>query len=469
MPTMRLRSHASLLICLLLAAAATAASAQPAPPNSGSNVRGVSILYAGSPNWTGSWFASQQIPEPANALPAPYLHNATLRQLIHLSLAGPTIRVRISNAFGAAPLTLSAVHVARPISPDSSRIDPASDRALSFDGLAQVTIPAGADYTSDPLAYPVAAQSDLAISICIDSAPNQQTGHPGSRSTSYAISGCAPASAEFTTAESAAPQSASSAAGADQTPPAPPSSSPHFDHWYYLTAVDVIAPPSASAVVILGDSITDGHGATTNGNDRWTDDLARRLLQSAPGHPVAVLNAGLGGNRILNDGLGPNALARLDRDVLAPPGVRALIVHEGVNDLGTFSRSVDATLTEQAQLALHAALVARLIGAYSQIVSRAHAHGIRVIGTTILPFTGNAGYHPGALTESDRQAINAWIRESGPRAPGHFDAVVDFDRALADPANPTQLRPDYDRGDHLHPSVAGYHAMADAVPLALLQ
>jgi lysophospholipase L1-like esterase len=441
MSTMRFHFRASLLSCLLFAAA-TAASAQPAPVTSNA-----SNNWVGS--WTTTWFASQQIPEPANALPAQYLHNATLRQLIHLSLGGPTIRLRISNAFGAAPLTLSAVHIARPIAPDSSRIDPASDRALTFDGQPQVIIPAGADYTSDPLDYPVAAQSDLAVTLCIDTAPDQQTGHPGSRSTSYVLSGCAPAF--------------------EQVPPPDPNpvspevpSFGHLDHWYYLTAVDVIAPPAASAVVVLGDSITDGHGATTNGNDRWTDDLARRLLKDAPAHPIAVLNAGLGGNRILNDGLGPNALARFDRDVLAPDGVRWLIVHEGVNDLGTFTRTADATPAQ------HAALVARLIGAYAQMVSRAHAHGIKVVGTTILPFGGNTFYHPGALNESDRQSINDWIRGAG-HSDAHFDAVVDFDRALADPAHPTQLRPDFDSGDHLHPSVAGYHAMADAVPLALLQ
>jgi lysophospholipase L1-like esterase len=451
MPAMRLHFRAFLIFCLLLVAAV--ALAQPAP--AASNASG---------NWATSWFASQQIPEPANALPAQYLHNATLRQLIHLSLGGPTIRIHISNAFGAAPLTLSALHVARPIAPDSSRIDPASDRALTFDGRPQVIIPAGAEYISDPLAYPIAAQSDLAVTLCIDSAPDQQTGHPGSRSTSYVASGCAPASVEF-----AAPQTQPAAAADTAAAPAPTQSAPaptpaaapapsHFDHWYYLTGVDVIAPTSASAIVVLGDSITDGHGATTNGNDRWTDDLARRLLEATPGHRVAVLNAGLGGNRIVNDGLGPNALARFDRDVLAPDGVRWLIVHEGVNDLGTFARNADPTPGQ------HAELVARLIGAYAQMIARAHAHGIKVIGTTILPFGGNAGYHPGPLTEADRQSINDWIR-----APGHFDAAVDFDRALADPAHPAQLRSDFDSGDHLHPNVAGYHAMADAVPLTLLQ
>jgi lysophospholipase L1-like esterase len=418
----------------VLVLAACAASAQSAPANL-------------SGNWVASWFASQQIPEPANALPAQYLHNATLRQLIHLSLGGPSLRVHISNAFGAAPLQLSAVHIARPIAPAASRIDPASDRALTFDGHPQIIIPAGAEYISDPIAYPVTAQSDLAITLCIDAAPDQQTGHPGSRATSYVLSGCVPESTDFSLPSSDPNTIVTPFPAADR-----------LDHWYYLTAIDVIAPAGSSAVVVLGDSITDGHGATTNGNDRWTDDLARRLAQSPPGHAVAVLNAGLGGNRILNDGLGPSALARVDRDVLAPGGVQSLIVLEGVNDLGTFARNADPTAAQ------HAELVSRLIGAYTQIIARAHAHGIKAIGATILPFGGNTFYHPGPLTESDRQALNAWIR-----GPGHFDAVIDFDRALADPAHPDQFRADYDGGDHLHPSVAGYHAMADAVPLTLFQ
>lgn len=388
---------------------------------------------APAPNWVGSWAASQQIPEPNNALPLESLHNATLRQIVHLSIGGPTIRVRVSNAFGTAPLHLIAVHVAHPLSPSTSRIDPASDRPITFNEHADVLIPMGAEYTSDPLNYPVAALSDLAITMQIEAAPGHETGHPGSRATSYLAAGLPVSAVELTGAQT-------------------------IDHWYFLSGVDVLAPADASSIVALGDSITDGHGATTNGNDRWTDDFASRLQHSADSSSVAVLNEGIGGNRLLLDGLGPNALARFDRDVVAQNGVHYLIVLEGINDLGMLTHTIVAS---EAQ---HVDLVHRMIGAYQQMILRAHAHGIKIIGGTIMPFMGSDYYHPTESNESDRQAVNAWMR-----APGHFDAVVDFDKIMADPAHPDHLRPDFDSGDHLHPSPAGYRAMADAIPLALIQ
>jgi lysophospholipase L1-like esterase len=231
-----------------------------------------------------------------------------------------------------------------------------------------------------------------------------------------------------------------------------------IDHWYFLSGVDVGVETAAAAVVALGDSITDGHGATTNGNDRWPDVLAARLQRNPASRRVSVLNEGIGGNRLLADGTGPNALARFDRDVLAQDGVRYLIVLEGINDIGTLTR------TKVASEAQHDELVRQLIEAYRQITLRAHAHGIRVIGATILPFTGSDYYHPSPANETDRTLVNAWIR-----APGHFDAVLDFDKVAADPAHPERLRADYDIGDHLHPSPAGYRAMADAIPLELFQ
>jgi lysophospholipase L1-like esterase len=207
--------------------------------------------------------------------------------------------------------------------------------------------------------------------------------------------------------------------------------------------------------VTLGDSITDGHGATTNGNDRWPDQLAKRLQAEPRTVNLAVLNAGIGGNRVLLDSLGPNALARFDHDVLAPAGVGYMIVLEGVNDLGMFTRESDRPAAE------HEAMVLSIIAAYEQMVTRAHAHGIKAIGATILPFVGSEFYHPGAATEADRQAINQWIR-----TPGHFDAVVDFDMVTRDPAHPDRMLPAFDSGDHLHPSGAGYAAMANAIPLS---
>jgi lysophospholipase L1-like esterase len=413
-----------ILAITLTAQAGGAVPASSPPPAPASDWHGL---------WVGSWAASQQIPEPNNAVPPESLHNATLRQIVHLSIGGSAIRVRVSNAFGTAPLHVIAVHVARSPSPASSRIEVASDRGLTFNERADVLIPAGADYTSDPLSYSVAPLSDLAITMQIEAPPEQETGHPGSRATSYLGTGLAASAVELPAAQA-------------------------IDHWYFLSGVDVSAGADTSAIVALGDSITDGHGATTNGNDRWTDALAGRLQRASATNGIAVLNEGIGGNHLLTDGLGPNALARFDRDVLAQSGVRYLIVLEGINDIGSLTRTAAATDAQ------HEDLVRRMIGAYRQITLRSHAHGIKVIGGTIMPFMGSAFYHPGAANELDRQTLNAWIR-----APEHFDAVIDFDKLTADPAHPDHLRPDYDCGDHLHPSPAGYRAMADAIPLELFR
>lgn len=380
--------------------------------------------------WVGSWAAAQQSPEPNNALPPADLTDATLRQIVRLSLGGPRFRVRLSNAFGTAPLRVAAAHVAIARSPGTPLIEAGTDRALTFAGQAAVAIPAGAQYWSDPVELSLPARSDLAISLYFDSAPQAQTSHPGSRATSYLVHGDQTASADLPGAR-------------------------RVEHWFELSGVDVAAAPGAFAVATLGDSITDGHGATTDGNDRWPDVLAARL-QAQPGSPgVGVLNVGIGGNRVLLDGLGPNALARFDRDVLGQSRVRTLILLEGVNDLGVLTR--DAPASPEA----HQALVRDVIAAYQQIVARAHDHGVRVIGGAITPFMGSDYYHPTALNEADRQALNAWIR-----VPGHFDAVADFDQAVRDPAQPERLAAPYDSGDHLHPSPAGFRAMAEAVPVA---
>ena len=229
-----------------------------------------------------------------------------------------------------------------------------------------------------------------------------------------------------------------------------------MDHWYQVSEIDVLAPPDAASVVALGDSITDGHGATTNGNDRWTDVLAARLQASAATRNIGVSNEGIGGNHLLTDGLGPNALSRFDRDVLAPAGVHWLIVFEGVNDLGGLARNGEVSPIE------HKTMVQRVVAAYQQIIVRAHAHGLRVFGATITPYADSNYYHPGPLSEADRQSVNEWIR-----AAGHFDAVIDFDHVVADPQHPDHLLPAYDCGDHLHPSPAGYKAMGDAITLSL--
>lgn len=407
-------AHALCLIVLVLST--TFASGQVAEPT----------------HWVGSWAASQQVPEASNALAADALTNATLRQLVHLSLGGEQLRLHLSNVFGTAPLHLTAVHIAVPISTAGAAIRVGTDRAVTFDGgHADVTIPAGAEYVSDLIAFHAPPLSDVAITLQYADAPAVQTSHPGSRSTSY-LSHTA---------------TASSAAMPDAT---------EFDHWFQISGVDVPATQNAASIVTLGDSITDGHGATTNVNDRWPDDLAARLQAVPALRSRSVLNQGLGGNRLLLDGNGPNAVARFSRDVLAQPAVRYVIVFEGVNDLGVASRLAEISQGE------HEALVMHAIGALQQMIARAHSNGLRIYGATVTPYTGSEYYHPGAASEADRQKINAWIR-----TPGNFDAVIDFDKVVADPAQPTRLLPRFDSGDHLHPSAAGFKAMSDSILLSL--
>jgi lysophospholipase L1-like esterase len=408
------RKFLALAACLLLAGFVRA-QMTPAP----------------APAWVASWGTSQQIPEPQNALPGDDLHDATVRQIFHLSLGGSALRVHVSNAFGTESLHFTSVHIARPLSPAAAAIDPATDRALKFAGNGDVTIPPGAEMISDPLDIPVTPLSDLAVTFHLDAPPARQTGHPGSRATSYYVHGDWLSAANFIEPK-------------------------HVDHWYQVSEIDVLTGPGAGVIVALGDSITDGHGATTNGNERWTDILASRLQAAPATRNIGVSNQGIGGNHLLTDGLGPNVLARFDRDVLAPAGVRWVIAFEGVNDLGGLARNAEVPASE------HAAMVQKVIAAYQQIIARAHSHGLRIFGATITPYVGSNYYHPGPLSEADRQAVNAWIR-----AAGHFDAVIDFDAVVRDPQHPDQLLPAYDCGDHLHPSPAGYKAMADAIALTL--
>ncbi len=381
--------------------------------------------------WIATWGASQQIPEPQNALPSDDLRDATVRQIFHLSAGGPEVRVHLSNVFGTGALHFTSVHVARPISSTSPVIDQATDRAILFSGKSEVTIPPGAEFVSDPIEYTVGALSDLAVSFHLDEPPTMQTAHPGSRATSYYVHGDSVSAASLVSPK-------------------------HVEHWYQVAGIDVLAGSNAAAIVALGDSITDGHGATVNGNDRWTDVLAARLQASPALTRIGMSNQGIGGNHLLTDGLGPNALARFDRDVLATACVRWLIVFEGVNDLGGLTRNGEVTSAE------HAAMVQRVVAAYRQIILRAHAHQLHVMGATITPYAGSDYYHPGPLSEADRQAVNQWIR-----TPGNFDAVIDFDRVVADSQHPDRLLPVYDSGDHLHPSAAGYRAMGQSVSLSL--
>ncbi|MGC9970625.1 MAG: SGNH/GDSL hydrolase family protein [Bryobacteraceae bacterium] len=375
--------------------------------------------------WVGAWASAQQRADATNLPPAPGFADSTLRQIVHVSIGGKKMRVRFSNEFGDAALTIPSAHVA--LAGAGGAIRPESDKRLTFDGQPSVTIPPGAPMFSDPVDFDLAALSDLAVTIRLQGAPNDVTTHPGARATSYLQAGDAASAAELPTAA-------------------------RTSHWYFLSGVDVLVKNRGAAVVTLGDSITDGRGSTTDQNGRWPDALARRLQANRSTAGIGVLNAGIGGNRVLNDGLGPNALARLDRDVLSQSGVRWLIVLEGINDLGT---RTNARARKE-----HAATARELIGAYQQIVLRAHAQNIRVYGATILPCEGSSYFNPDL--EADRQAINLWIRTSG-----RLDGVIDFDAAARDPRKPSQLAAAADSGDRLHPADAGYKIMADAIDLKL--
>lgn len=391
-------------------------------------------------HWVDTWVSMPQLTEPGNLPPAPFtqdnlvLADSTLRQTIHTSVGGRRIRLRFSNAFGGAALPITRVSVALPVGGQAgvSAIQPNTARPVTFFGRPSTVVPVGAQVVSDPLTFDLAPQSNLTVTtyLAAGQASNNITSHPGSRTTSHLLTGNHVAAADL--------------------PAATPS-----NHWYFLSGMEVLSPSTTAGAVMLGDSLTDGRGSTTNLNNRWPDQLLARL-QSRPGTAnIAILNQAAGGNRVLNDGLGPNALARLDRDVLAQSGVRWLVVFEGVNDIGTAAASEAA----QQQVA------ADLIAAYDQIIVRAHAQGLRVYGATLLPFGGNASYDdPAGRREAARQTVNRWIRTSH-----RFDSVIDFDLVTRDPANPRQLLAAIDDGDHLHLNPTGYRVLADAVPARLFQ
>jgi lysophospholipase L1-like esterase len=385
--------------------------------------RHAAISPAPGANWVASWHPAQQLVEPRNLPPAPGLAGSTLRQVVRLSIGGSGVRFHFSNVFGTGPVAMHAVHVA--LSAGGSTIRPETDRVLTFDGRSSVAIAAGGSVVSDPLDVALAPFADLAVTIAFGATSADVTGHPGSRATSYLQSGDWSAAAGLPDAVKT-------------------------EHWYILSGADVVAAEESAAIVILGNSITDGRGSGTDRNDRWTDNLARRLAADARTAHVAVLNAGLGGNTVVRGGLGPPALTRLDRDVAAPAGVRWLVVLEGVNDIGTARGSEGI-----------AAIGGELIAGYQRIIAMAHQRGLRVYGATILPF-GGSNYDNDPAREAARQTVNRWIR-----AGGAYDAVIDFDAVMRDSLSPARLRADGDTGDHLHPNEAGYRRMADAIDLAL--
>jgi lysophospholipase L1-like esterase len=411
---------------MLLAGAVVARDAPPSPPARPVAAEPVS-------GWIASWGSAQMPVAGENALPDVKGAGVTVRQFVRLSAGGTRVRVRFSNAFGSTPLAIGAANIARPAG--GAGIVPGSALTLQFAGHGAVTIPPGAELYSDPVEIAAAPGSDLAISLYLPAVPADLTGHPGARATSFVAAG--------------QQVGATALANAGTAP-----------RWWVIAdvEVDAAAPDGKATLVAIGDSITDGYGVAPDTHARWTDTLARRLRADPATAGIGVVNAGIGGNRVLLDGLGPNLLARFDRDVVARSGVKWAILLEGVNDLGVLTREAPATAEA------HAAIVTSITQAYAALADRAHAHGIALIAGTIMPFAGNDYYHPGADTERDRQAINRFIRTSG-----RFDAVIDFDRVMRDPARPDRLAPAYDSGDHLHPSLAGYKAMGEAIPLALFR
>ncbi len=388
-------------------------------------------------HWVATWatalrqtppVVSPSVGQPITAAQQAQLgfNNQTVRMITPVSIGGTRVRVQLSNAFGTTPLAIGAAHVA--LRAKESAIAPGSDRVLMFSGQPSFTIPPGASALSDPVTLDVPPLGELAISVFVPGPTGPPTVHTAGLHTTY-ISKSGDATGQPSIDDAATTQS-----------------------WYWLSNIQVLAPLDVAAIVAFGDSITDGARSTPDADRSWPSRLARRLAANRETAHVAVLNQGIGGNRILRDGTGPNALARFDEDVLSPAGVRWLIVLEGINDIGQGAR-----LNANPENAVTAA---ELIAAQRQMIERAHLRGIKVMGATLTPYGGAAyGSEKG---EGIRDAVNTWIRTGGA-----FDAVVDFEAATRDPNNPKQFRAEFDSGDHLHPSDAGYQAMADAIDLAI--
>jgi lysophospholipase L1-like esterase len=378
----------------------------------------------------GTWTTSPQHAEVPFVLPTPaQFDNQTIRQVVHTSVAGYKVRVRLSNELGTTPLAIGAVTIAR--HGVGADIVAGSDRALSFSGRTAFSIPAGAPALSDPIDFKVPAVGDLVVSVFLPKPTEATTFHSLGVATTYV-----------------------STPGDYSAAVVMPTASTTLST-FFLTGVSVEASPRSAAIVALGDSITDGFASTVDANRRWPNLLAQRLQARHNTAHLAVLNQGISGNRTLFDVIGPNAQARLDRDVLNAPGARFVIFLEGINNIGF---SGIPGLTDQAVSADD------IIAGHQQIIARVHERGLKIYGCTLTPFEGT---FPGYFTpegEVKRQAVNQWIRTSGA-----FDAVIDFDLAVRDPVHPTRMLPAYDSGDHLHPNDAGYQAMANFIDLKLFR
>jgi len=395
--------------------------------------------------WIESWGTTQPLgpvpapptfaraPAPARPAPPspmvpypPSLADQTVRMIVRTSIGGPQIRLTFRNASGGPAVTLGSIHAA--LARADGAIDPASDRAVTFGGKPGVTIFPGATIISDSVMLPVKPLADIAVSIHVPTATPTNTVHALGLNPAYIVSG--------------------DATGAPTLP------SPQVVRSYFwLAGLSVAAvSPASGTIVAFGDSITDGYATTPGAHRAWPDLLAARL--HSEGKPMGVVNVGISGNRILKTGAGESAVARFDADVLARPGVRWVILLEGINDINmSIIPGVPAS---------EAVTARQIISGLDQLVERAHLHGIRIAGATIMPTKGLPFYS--ARGEAMRAAVNSWIRDSG-----RFDAVVDFDAATRDPGDPLRLRPGFDPGDHVHPNDAGNQAMAAAIDTALFR
>ena len=376
-------------------------------------------------HWVGTWTAA---PAPGDGAA---FNNHTLRMIPRVSIGGSTVRVRISNAYGARPLAIGAARVG--VRSSGPAVVAGSNRRLTFGGEPSATIAAGALIVSDPVRLEIPPLSDLAVSVHL----------PGDLPASFGITGRYARQTNYI--------SPPGDFAADDVMPV----GRLTDDWYFVCGVDVVAPRETGAIVAVGDSLTDANISTHDGHHSWPSQLARRLVARPGGRPMAVMNQGLGGNRILHDIRGDSGLRRFDRDVLAQPSVTHAIIMLGTNDLRNRPGKAEEEVTAP-----------QMIAGLRQLAVRGQARGITVIGATLTPFE-NETFLPGAWNprrEAVRQEVNEWLRKAEA-----FDAIADFDRALRDPDHPSRMLPIYDCGDHLHPSDLGYRAMGDAIELALFE
>ena len=393
-------------------------------------VLALTTIVAGNGNeqWVGTWGTALHEPSPGPpGLTNTGFNNQTLRQIVHTSVEGNYVRVRLST-FGGRALAIGAAHIA--LRANDAAIVPDSDRTLTFGGEPSITIPLGAVVISDAVALQVPALADLAVSIFVPGSTGPATWHFLGLQTSYISS-----EGDFT-----------------GTVTMPVASTTLARFW--LANVDVTTTKQTGAIVTFGDSVTDGAASTPNTNSRWPDHLARRLLAQPGNRKMGVLNQSITGNRLLHDGIGPNGLARFDRDVLTQTGVTHVIVLLGNNDLWTGETILPA----------ESVTAEEVIQGHRQLIQRAHARGLTIYGATLTPLQGFVPDAVFPIIEAKRQMVNAWIRTSG-----EYDAVIDFDEITRDPTVPTRLLPLYDSGDHLHPNNAGYEAMGNAIDLKLFK